>query len=162
MADHALVLWVVGAVLTAVGVAGLVLPVLPGAPLIFLGLLCAAWAENFRYIGVWTLSALAVMAALSYLAEFVGSIFGARRFGGSRRAMTGAAVGGALGLFLGIPGVIIGPFIGAVLGELSQQRTLHQATRAGIGTVVGMAVGVAGKVAIGIAMIGLYVVVRLL
>ena len=62
---------------------------------------------------------------------------------------------------MGIPGILFGPFIGAVLGELSLQRSLDEASRAGIGTVVGMAIGVAGKFAIGIAMIGLFVLVRL-
>jgi len=67
-----------------------------------------------------------------------------------------------VGLFFGIPGVVLGPLVGAVLGELSLQRTMDQASRAGFGTVVGLALGVAGKLAIGIAMVGLFVLVRLL
>jgi uncharacterized protein len=160
MADQSIVLWIVGALLTLIGLAGLLLPALPGAPLLFLGLLFAAWAEDFRYVGLWTLLALAFMAALTYLVEFLSSVWGAKRYGGSRRAMAGAAIGGVVGFLLGVPGIIIGPFLGAVLGELSMQRTLHQASRAGFGTVVGMALGVAGKLAIGIAMIGLFLVVR--
>ena len=62
----------------------------------------------------------------------------------------------------GIPGILLGPFVGAVLGELSLQRSLDQASRAGFGTVVGLALGVAGKLAIGIAMIGLFLLKRLL
>jgi uncharacterized protein len=160
MADQSLVLLIVGAIVTVVGLAGLLLPALPGAPLVFIGLLLAAWAEDFQYVGPWTLVALAFLAALTYLVEFLTSIWGAKRYGGSRRAMMGAAIGGALGLFLGIPGIIIGPFLGAVLGELSMQRSLHQASRAGLGTVIGMAFGVAGKLAIGIAMVGLFLLVR--
>jgi hypothetical protein len=70
-------------------------------------------------------------------------------------------MGGLVGLFFGIPGILIGPFAGAVLGELSLQRSLNRASRSGFGTVVGMAVGVAGKLAIGIAMVGLFLLVRL-
>ena len=162
MAEQSIVLWIIGALLTVAGLAGLLLPALPGAPLLFLGLLCAAWAEDFRYVGLWTLLILAGMAALTYLVEFFSSILGARTFGGSRRAMAGAAIGGIVGLAFGIPGIVLGPFIGAVLGELSLQRTLDQAARAGFGTVVGMALGVAGKLAIGIAMVGIFVLVRLL
>lgn len=161
MQDYSIALWILGALLTIAGLAGLLLPVLPGAPLLYLGLFCAAWAEDFRYVGLWTLLALAGMAGLTYLVEFFASVLGARHFGGSRRAMVGAAIGGVVGIFLGIPGIVLGPFIGAVLGELSLQRTLDQASRAGFGTVVGMAVGVAGKLAIGIAMIGLFLLVRL-
>ena len=149
-----------GGGLTITGLAGMLLPVIPGTPLLFLGLLLAAWAENFRYVGIWTLLVLAGMAALSYLVEFLCSAFGARRFGGSPRAMTGAAIGGVVGLFFGIPGVLLGPFAGAVLGELALQRTLEQASRAGIGSVVGLALGVAGKLAIGVSMLGLFVLVR--
>lgn len=162
MSDHSLILWILAAILTVTGFAGLLLPILPGAPLLFLGLLLGAWAENFHYIGIWTLLALAGMAALTYLVEFAASVLGVKKFGGSRRAMAGAALGGFVGLFFGIPGILLGPFLGAVLGELSLQRTLEEASRAGFGTVVGLAFGVAGKLAIGIAMIGLFLLKRLL
>jgi len=160
MADQSLILWIIGAILTITGLAGLLLPLVPGAPLLFIGLLLGAWAEGFRYIGVWTLLFLAVMAALTYVVEFVASILGVKKYGGSRRAMVGAAVGGIVGMFFGIPGILLGPFVGAVVGELSLQRSLDEASRAGFGTVVGMAIGVAGKLAIGIAMIGLFLLKR--
>jgi len=153
---------VVGQFSTPIDMSGLLLPIIPGAPILFLGLLFGAWAENFRYIGVWTLLLLAGMAALTYVVEFAASILGVKKFGGSRQAMVGAALGGVVGLFLGIPGVLLGPFVGAVIGELTLQRSLDQASRAGFGTVVGLAIGVAGKLAIGIAMVGLFVLVRLL
>ena len=76
--------------------------------------------------------------------------------------MVGAALGGMVEIFEGIPGILLGPFVGAVLGELSLQRTLDQASRAGLGTVVGLALGVAGKLASGIAMVGLFLVKHLL
>ena len=160
--DPSLILWVFAAILTVAGLAGLLLPLLPGAPLLFLGLLCGAWAEDFRHVGLWTLLTLACMAALTYVVEHVAAALGVNRFGGSRRAMAGAVVGGVIGLFFGIPGIILGPFAGAVIGELSLQRSLDRAGRAGFGTIVGLAIGVAGKLAIGIAMVGLFLLVRLL
>lgn len=162
MADHSLPLLILSAILTFTGLAGLLLPIVPGAPLLFLGLLLGAWAENFRYIGVWTLLILAGMAALTYLVEFAASVLGVKKYGGSKRAMLGAALGGIVGIFLGIPGILLGPFVGAVIGELSLQRTLDQASRAGLGTIVGLAIGVAGKLAIGITMIGFFLLIRLL
>ena len=162
MADQSLVLWILSAILTFTGLAGLLLPLVPGAPLLFLGLLLGAWAEGFRYVGLWTLLALAGMAALTYVVEFAASILGVKKYGGSRRAMVGAAVGGIVGIFLGFPGILLGPFVGAVIGELSLQRSLDEASRAGFGTVVGMAIGVAGKLAIGITMIGIFLLIRLL
>ncbi len=162
MHDTSPILLIAGALSVVAGLAGLLLPLLPGAPLLFTGLLLCAWAEDFRYVGLWTLLVLAGMAALTYLVEFLATALGARRYGGSGRAMAGAALGGVIGMFLGIPGILIGPFIGAVAGELSLRRTMGQAGRAGFGTVVGLAVAAGGKMAIGIAMTGLFLAVRLL
>ena len=162
MTDQSILLWIIGAILTFTGLAGLLLPLVPGAPLLFLGLLLGAWAEGFRYISVWTLLLLAGMAALTYVVEFAASILGVKKYGGSRRAMVGAALGVVVGMFLGIPGILLGPFVGAVIGELSLQRGLDEASRAGFGTVIGLAIGVAGKLAIGIAMIGIFLLIRLL
>ncbi len=162
MSDHSLILWIFSTICTITGLSGLLLPVVPGAPILFLGLLLGAWAEDFRYVGIGTLLVLGGMAGLTYVVEFAASVLGVRKFGGSRRAMAGAVLGGIVGIFLGIPGILFGPFVGAVIGELSLQRSLDQAGRAGFGTVVGLALGVAGKLAIGIAMIGLFVLKRLL
>jgi hypothetical protein len=161
MSNQSLALWIIGALLTATGLVGTVLPFLPGAPVLLLGLVCAAWAEDFQYIGIWTILILSCMAGLSYLVEFATSILGVKRYGGSNRAMVGAGIGGIVGLFLGIPGILLGPFAGAILGELSLRRSMDQAGRAGFGTVVGMAVGIAGKLAIGVAMVGLFILVRI-
>lgn len=155
-------LWALAAVLVLVGLAGLVLPAVPGAPLLFAGLVAAAWAEDFMYVGGGTLVALGVMAVLTYAVDFAATAFGAKRFGASRRGIIGAAIGALLGLFLGVLGVLIGPFVGAVIGELSTRRDLFSAGRAGIGATIGLAIGAAAKLALGIAMIGVFVVVRFL
>lgn len=99
MSDQALILWIIGAILTVTGIFGLLLPILPGAPLLFLGLLFAAWAEGFHYVGLWTLLILAGMAALTYVVEVATSVLGVKKYGGSTRAMTGAILGGIIGLF---------------------------------------------------------------
>ena len=160
MTDQSLLFLVLGVILTAVGLVGMLLPMIPGAPVLFLGLLLGAWAENFRFVGLWTLIMLALMAALTYVVDFTASALGARKYGGSNRAMIGAVLGGIVGMFLGIPGILLGPFLGAVIGELSLQRRLDEASRAGFGTVVGLAIGLAGKLAIGIAMLGLFLLKR--
>jgi len=160
MSDQSMILWIFGAILTVTGLSGLLLPIVPGAPVLFLGLLLGAWAEDFQYIGLWTLLVLAAMAMLTYAVEFAASALGVKKYGGSKRAMVGAVLGGIVGLFLGIPGILFGPFVGAVIGELSMQRSLDEASRAGFGTVVGLAIGLAGKFAIGIAMIGLFILKR--
>jgi uncharacterized protein YqgC (DUF456 family) len=156
------VLWIAAGVLIAIGALGIVLPILPGAPLIFLGALLAAWAEDFAYIGLWSLLGLGLLAASAVAVDFIAGAFGVKRFGASRRAVTGATLGAILGLFFGIVGVLVGPFIGAVIGELSVRRNLAAAGRAGVGAALGLALGTAAKIAIAFAMIGVIVVMRLL
>lgn len=158
--DTTILLWVLAASLVMTGVAGMALPVLPGAPLLFLGLATAAWAENFTYVGYGTLAILAALAVLTYVVDFFAGMLGARQFGASPRAMVGAGIGAVVGIFLGIVGILIGPFIGAVIGELSARRELVAAGMVGIGTTIGLLLGVAAKIAIGLTMIGIFVLVR--
>lgn len=155
-----IVFLIIAGLIVAAGLIGLVLPAFPGAILIFLGFLLAAWAEGFTHIGFGTLSALGVMALLIYAVDFIAGALGAKRFGASTRAIVGASIGAVVGLFFGIPGVLLGPFIGAVLGELSVQRNLIAAGKAGIGTTIGLALGVAAKLAVALSMIGLFMVIR--
>jgi hypothetical protein len=157
-----ILLWVIATVLTLAGFAGLVLPALPGAPLLFAGLFVAAWADDFVYVGVKTLIALGIMATLSYALEFAASALGARRFGASGRAITGAALGSVVGLFFGLPGILLGPFLGAVVGELTVRRDLQAAAGSGVGAFLGLLLATAGKLALGFAMLGLFLLVRFL
>ena len=148
------------AIIVIVGLVGLVLPAIPGAPLVFAGLLVAAWAEDFAYVGVWTIVILAVLAFLTYGVDLWATMFGAKKFGASKRAIIGAVVGAVVGVFLGFPGVLFGPFIGAVIGELLAQQTLQQAARAGLGATIGLILGAAIKIALAFSMIGIFLVAR--
>ena len=158
--DPNLVYWPLAFILVAVGLAGLLLPAIPGAPLLFLGLLVAAWTDDFAYAGAGTLAALAALAMLTYGVDLWATMFGAKRFGASKRAVIGALIGFVVGIFLGFPGVIFGPFIGAVIGELLAQRSLQQAARAGFGATIGLVLGAALKLALAFAMIGIFIVAR--
>ncbi len=149
-------LWVVASVLVLVGLAGILLPALPGTILIFAGLLLAAWADGFTRVGAGTLVVIGVIAAASYGVDFVAAAIGVKRLGASPRAMAGAALGTLLGLFLGLPGLILGPFVGAVLGELSAHRDLARAGRAGVAAWIGFAIGTAVKVALAFSMLAIF------
>ena len=157
-----IILWILAVVLVTAGVAGLVLPVIPGPPMIFAGLVMAAWAEGFVHVGGVTIAVLAVLAIIAAAVDFLAGAFGAKRFGASQRAMIGAAAGAFVGLFFGIPGIIAGPFIGAVVGELSVRKNLRSAGLAGIGAWLGLVIGAAAKVAFGFTMIGIFLLVRFL
>ena len=150
-------LWLLAVLLVLAGIAGTVLPILPGAPLVFLGLLCAAWADHFQKVGWFTLTILAILTLLSFGVEFLAKTYGARRVGASWLAIGGAIVGTIVGLFFSIPGLIFGPFLGAAAGEWLAVRNLRQAGKVGFGTWLGMILGIAGQLALIFAMVGIFV-----
>ena len=160
--EASVLLWIAGGILAVVGLGGLVLPVVPGAPVLFAGLVLGAWADDFAYVGSGMLTVLGGLALLTYAVDFAASAFGAKRFGASPRAIAGAAVGAIVGIFFGLPGVIVGPFLGAVIGELSARRSLGEAGRAGLGATIGLALGAAAKLALGFSMLGIFAVARFL
>ena len=158
--DNTVLLWLLAIALVAIGLAGLVLPLLPGAPLLFGGLWLAAWIEDYTRVGARTLIALGIMAALTFVCDAAGSAFGAKRYGASRWAIAGAVIGGVAGIFFGVVGILIGPFIGAVIGELWNRPNIAAATWAGIGASLGLVLATAAKLTLGVAMIGVYLLAR--
>ena len=156
--NEAILLWVLAATLVVVGIAGTILPALPGVPFVFLGLLVAAWIGDFQRIGWPTLTILALLTALAIAAEFVASLLGAKRAGASKLALVGAAIGSIVGLFFGLIGILVFPFIGAVFGELLARERLGQAAKVGFATWLGMLLGVLAKLSLAITMIGVFVI----
>jgi hypothetical protein len=150
------VLYLLGAVLVVVGVAGTVLPALPGPILVFAGLLLAAWADGFAHVQAPALVILGLLTAACYAVDLAATALGAKRVGASPRAMLGAALGSLAGLFFGLPGFVLGPFVGAVLGEYTVQRNLGRAGRAGVGAWIGIALGAAAKLGLVFAMLGVF------
>lgn len=157
-----ILLWALAALFIVAGFAGLVLPLLPGIPLVFAGLVLLAWAENFAYVGWLTLLVLGVLVLVSYGIDLLASALGAKKFGASPRAVWGAAIGALVGVFFGLPGIVLGPFVGAVIGEFSGKATLKGATHAGIGATLGLLFGALLKIALAFTMVGIFIIDRLL
>jgi len=149
-------LWTASVALILVGLAGIVVPALPGTVLIFAGLLLAAWADEFTRVGAGTLVVLGILTVASYGIDLAAAALGAGRLGATRRAMAGAALGTALGLVFGLPGLIVGPFVGAVAGELTSTRDLARAANVGVGAWIGFVIGVGVKVGVAFLMIGIF------
>jgi uncharacterized protein YqgC (DUF456 family) len=144
------------AAMVLAGLAGSVLPALPGVPLVFGGLLVAAWADDFHRVGWLVLSLLGLLTLLSFVIDFAATALGAKRVGATRLAIVGAAAGAILGIFLGIPGLILGPFIGAVAGELISHGKIEQAGKVGLATWVGLLFGTLAKLALVFTMVGIF------
>jgi hypothetical protein len=149
--------WILAVALILLGLAGTVLPALPGVAFVFAGLVVGAWIDDFQRVGWITLALLGLLTLASLGIDFAATALGAKRVGATRYAIVGAALGTLGGLFLGIPGLLVGPFAGAVLGEMLSHGQWRQATRAGWATWVGLLFGTLAKIALAFAMIGIFV-----
>lgn len=149
--------WIAAIVLIVIGMFGTVLPGLPGTPLVFGGLLLAAWIDDFARVGPITLTVLGVLTFFSLIIDILGAMLGAKRVGASKQAIIGAALGTLFGLFAGIIGLVVGPLIGAVAGELMAKRDIQHAGKVGVATWIGILIATAVKLALVFAMVGIFV-----
>jgi uncharacterized protein YqgC (DUF456 family) len=148
--------YVVVGVLFAAGLAGAVLPFLPGPLLILVGAFVYAAATGFTVVATGRLVVLGVLAALAYVLGHFASALGARRYGASRWAVIGAILGAIVGVLLGPVGLLIGPAAGAVGFEFAATGDVERSVRGGIGALVGIVVGAIAHFSIAVMMIALF------
>ena len=151
-------LWVLAVLLVLAGMAGTILPMLPGVPLVFAGLLLAAWAGGFQAVGWPVLAVLGVLTLASFAVEIAASTIGAKRAGATRAAPVGAAAGALVGVFFGLPGLLLGPFLGAAAGQFLARRDVADAGRVGTGAWIGFLVGSLAKLALAVLMVVIFAV----
>lgn len=153
--------WLLSTGLIVAGLAGIVLPALPGTVLVLAGIVLGAWVDGFERVGWLAVTAVTVLAVLSWVAEYVAALLGAKRAGASRQAVIGAALGTIAGIFMGLVGVLFMPLVGAAAGEYLALRNQRQAMRVGVATWLGLMVGLLAKVVLAFTMLGIYVVALL-
>ena len=149
-------LWIACYGFIAIGVAGTVLPALPGTALILVGIFLGAWADGFTRVGVGTLAVITALAVAAWVMDYAAGVLGARRAGASREALIGAAAGTVVGLFMGLIGVLFMPLVGAAAGEYIARRDQLQAAKVGVATWLGMMAGLLAKVVIACVMVGIF------
>lgn len=154
--DPSFILYLLAALLVLVGIAGIILPALPGIPLVFVGLLLAAWADGFVHVGWLPLTVLGLLTVLSFAVDILATVVGAQRVGASRKALWGTFVGSIVGVFFMPIGLFVGPLAGALLGEYWHTRELGRSTKVGLATWLGILLGFALKLALVLAMLGLF------
>lgn len=135
------------------GLAGTILPVLPGAPLILIGMMVYGLFTGFENLTICFLLGQAAAVCLTFVVDYLANAWGVARYGGSRAAIWGGALGLLTGVFFGPAGIILGPFLGAFVGELFASRRYAHAVRAGIGSMLGTIGGTLIKIGIETAMI---------
>ena len=154
--DSSFIFYVLAVVLVLIGIAGIVLPALPGIPLVFAGLLVAAWGDGFVHVGWVPLTVLGLLTLASIAVDVLATVVGAKRVGASRKALWGTFVGSIVGLFFMPIGLFAGPLAGALLGEYWHTRELGRSTKVGLATWLGILLGFALKLALVIAMLGIF------
>lgn len=155
-------LWILVVLLIVAGLAGTVLPALPGATLVFAGVLLAAWIDDFTRVSTWTVLVCGMLMLIAWAADYVSAMLGAKRAGASRLAIVGAAIGTVAGLAFGLIGVLFLPLLGAALGEFLANRNAARAAHVGVSTWVGLVIGTLAKVVISFVMVGLLVAALLI
>jgi len=140
-----------------VGVAGTLLPSLPGVPMIFGGVLLAAWIDDFQRISVFTVIVMAIFAVLGIVIDFAAAAVSARRVGASRQGIIGAAIGTLAGIFSGLWGLLFMPLAGAAVGEFIAHKDMFRAGKIGAATWFGLLLATAVKLAIAFTMVGAFI-----
>ena len=151
-------LWLLSIALIVLGVAGTVLPALPGTVLVLAGIVLGAWIDDFSRVGWGVLAGVTALAVVAWVLDYVAGLLGARKAGASRQAIWGAALGTVAGLFMGLVGVLFMPLVGAAIGEWLARRDHQQALKVGVATWLGIIAGMVSKVVIAFMMIGVFVV----
>ncbi len=154
--------------LILVGIAGTVLPVLPGTVLVVAGIVWGAWLDGFTRVPVWVVVLCCVLGALAFVSDYVAAAMGAKQVRASAWAVTGAAIGTVAGIFSGFIGLLFMPLVGAMAGEWFAQRRKTaehlvadadhhtRAMKVGVATWIGMMVGTAVKLALTFVMVGAF------
>jgi uncharacterized protein YqgC (DUF456 family) len=144
MSDY--ILLILGILLMILGIIGCLVPVLPGPPFSFLGLILLH-LSRFGQFSNAALITLGTIAVVITLLDYIVPVWGTRKFGGSKYGMRGATVGLIIGLFLGPLGIVLGPLFGAFVGEMIFKDDINYALKAGFGSLIGFLTGIGLKLA---------------
>ncbi len=139
---------VLATMLIILGLLGCFLPILPGPPLSYLGLLLLSftrWGNIESAILIW----MAIIVVLVTILDYILPVWTTKKIGGTKRGVWGATLGLILGLFIFPPwGIIIGPFVGAFLGEISADKDNRKALKSAIGSFIGFLLGTGLKLVV--------------
>jgi len=146
---------VVAFALIALGLAGAIIPTVPGIPLIFSGIWLIAGIDHYHHLGYGWLIVIAAVGAVGLTMDLLAGVLGVKRVGASKQAVLGALFGTVIGLFFGLPGLLLGPFLGSVLGELAAGGSVLRSTNVGVSAWLGLLFGTMIKLVSSLMMVAL-------
>lgn len=151
-----IILIVLAGILLFTGLAGSILPIIPGTPLSYVGILLLHFTEKHQFSTEFLVFWAVVVVVIQVLDYYI-PVWGTKKFGGSKQGVRGSIIGLIFGLFLGPFGIVFGPFVGALIGELIAQKSSQQAIKAAFGAFFGFVVGSVSKLMVGGILIYYYV-----
>lgn len=151
--------WILVIALFVVGMAGAIFPVLPGSVAIYFAFFVYGWFFSFGEFGPWFWIIQTLIVVVLFVADYVVSAWGTKKYGGSRTSVILSTIGVIVGPFV-IPafGLIIGPFLGAFIGELLSGSNASKSAKVGFGTLVGLFSSMVMKIILQIAMIVIFII----
>lgn len=134
-------LWItLGILLILVGIAGSLLPLIPGPPIAYAGLLIQLCRDpdpfTSKFLWIW-----AGIVVVSLVLDFMIPIWGTKKFGGTKYGAWGCTIGFVLAFWMGPLGIIIGPFLGALAGEMIYGQSTKRSFKAALGSFAGFLLG---------------------
>lgn len=145
-------------VLFCVGVAGTVIPGLPGIGFVYAGILLYAFADGFTSIDTTTVVYLGILTVIASFAQYFGSLWATKSAGGKKKALLGTFLGALLGIAAGPIGIFIGAFCGALVGALLEGKSADVAARVALQSVVGIIGGSIIQFFLSLALIGAFII----
>ena len=140
-----------------IGIIGILMPIVPNLPIIWLGAFFYAFFTNFEIVDKNFLILLGIIAVIGFLLDYFSGILGAKKFGATKWGIIGSIIGGIIGfIILNIFGLIIGSFLGTLLLEYAQVKSFKQALKSGMGVFIGFLGGMIIKVILSFTMIGIF------
>lgn len=147
-----IVLIIIGGVLMLIGLAGCIVPIIPGPPISYIGILLLHFTDKYsfsdRFLIIWF-----ILAAAVTILDYIVPIYGTKKFGGTKKGVWGSTIGLLLGLIIAPTGIgaiaiILGPFLGAYIGEMMAENNSQKAFRSAIGSFIGFVTGTLMKLAV--------------
>jgi len=151
--------WILVVVLFVVGMAGTIYPILPGAVAIYAAYFVYGLCISFEPFGIWFWSIQTVIVIVLFIADYVVSAWGVKKYGGSRASIIGSTIGIIIGPFvIPIAGLLLGPLLGAMIGEMMTGSDMNRAIKVGFGSLVGLFTSTLVKIVLQLAMIVIFII----
>jgi uncharacterized protein YqgC (DUF456 family) len=121
------------------GVAGTLIPFLPGIPIMFLAILLYSFLDGWVNFSPFFVAIVGIFTLITFFIDYLGSYWGIKKLGASKAGIWGGIIGSIVGIFsMGPLGLLIGPVIGVVVGELLAGKDFIQAFKVSLGNFVGL------------------------